>query len=445
MTISDADISEPYTWVPSNLLDVVAFVNHIRGLVDQTGTLTLRGEGEAVADHAVNAGDAAMAFAVPEPTVTRTEPDDHAVNAGDSAHAWAIPQPTTTSTAPDDHAVNAGDASVAWAILAVTVTLATAQTSEHAVNAGDAAAAWAIPQPTVTRTAAPGALLVLSDFDTTGLDTEFAALITIAQTPPTLYADSDRGGTDTPTDGELGLGVGQTVISRIVRQETAGVVRLTLNDEDNPVALDLDVYFGAGGDGRDLTLHLQTLEGTVAIVVATATIRASGGGFVQFEITAEQAAIIDALATGDRFILAGTRPTPTTVDHAADAGDVALEFAVPEPTVTLTAAVSGVSVFDASIVPGWTDVANATPGVVWAFERTTHDVNRQEWLQSFEFTNEATQRIPPSHIEGVADAFVGGLFYGAAPGRSVLFRLGLSASTTPSGVVHNSQTRPNPI
>ena len=129
------------------------------------------------------------------------------------------------------------------------VTLTTAQTADHAVNAGDAAAAWAIPRPTVTLTAAPGALLVLSDFDTTGLDTEFAALITIAQTPPTLYAASDRGGTDTPTDGELGLGVGQTVISRIIRQETSGQVRLTLNDEDNPVALGLDDYFGAGGDG----------------------------------------------------------------------------------------------------------------------------------------------------------------------------------------------------
>ena len=101
-------------------------------------------------------------------------------------------------------------------------------------------------------------------------------------------------------------------------------------------------------------------------MVATATIRASGGGFVQFEITAEQAAIIDALATGDRFILAGTRPTPTTVDHAVDSGDAAHAWAAPQPTVTLTAAVSGVSVFDASIVPGWTDVANATPGVVWA-------------------------------------------------------------------------------
>ena len=47
--IADADMSEPYMWVPlASVLEVVAFVNHIRTLTDQTGTLTLRGEGVAV-------------------------------------------------------------------------------------------------------------------------------------------------------------------------------------------------------------------------------------------------------------------------------------------------------------------------------------------------------------------------------------------------------------
>ena len=64
--IADADMSEPYMWVPlASVLEVVAFVNHIRTLTDQTGTLTLRGEGVAVTDHAVNAGDASWGFAVP--------------------------------------------------------------------------------------------------------------------------------------------------------------------------------------------------------------------------------------------------------------------------------------------------------------------------------------------------------------------------------------------
>ena len=42
VTIGDADISEPYMWVPSNSLEVVAFVLHIKTLTDQDATLTLQ-------------------------------------------------------------------------------------------------------------------------------------------------------------------------------------------------------------------------------------------------------------------------------------------------------------------------------------------------------------------------------------------------------------------
>ena len=42
--IADADMSEAYTWVPSNSAEVVAFVLHVKGLTDQDATLTLRGE-----------------------------------------------------------------------------------------------------------------------------------------------------------------------------------------------------------------------------------------------------------------------------------------------------------------------------------------------------------------------------------------------------------------
>ena len=75
---------------------------------------------------------------------------------------------------------------------------------------------------------------------------DFAALIEIAETPPTFYADSDRGGTDSPIDGELGLGFGETVISRIRHTTSGSTERLTLNDNDNPAALGLDDYFGVG-------------------------------------------------------------------------------------------------------------------------------------------------------------------------------------------------------
>ena len=182
--IADADMSEPYMWVPlASVLEVVAFVNHIRTLTDQTATLTLRGEGVAVTDHAVNAGDASWAFAVSEPTVTHVPvvTDDHAVNAGDAAFAFAVPQPSVTHTlasgtvahavnaggiaftfavpqptrthiqaVADDHAVNAGDLNWGFDVPQLSITHTTVVTQAHAVNAGEAAWTFYLPQPLVT-------------------------------------------------------------------------------------------------------------------------------------------------------------------------------------------------------------------------------------------------------------------------------------------------------
>ena len=42
--IADADMSETYAWTPTNSAEVIAFVNHVRSLSDQTATLTLTGD-----------------------------------------------------------------------------------------------------------------------------------------------------------------------------------------------------------------------------------------------------------------------------------------------------------------------------------------------------------------------------------------------------------------
>ena len=117
---------------------------------------------------------------------------------------------------------------------------------DYTADAGDAAWAFTIPQASVTHTAAPAASLVLADFDDTGLAVDAAALL-VASAPGTTgnnpYADSDRGGTDSPTDGELGLSPTNTVISRIRRHSAT---ELNLNDNDNPAALSLGTYFACG-------------------------------------------------------------------------------------------------------------------------------------------------------------------------------------------------------
>ena len=202
--IANADMQEPYVWVPTNSAEVISFVTHVRGLTDKNATLTLTDDPPGT-DHAVDAGSVSWAFALPQPSVTHTTPQ------------------------PIDHAVNAGD--VAWV--------------------------FDLPEPTVTHTPTPQTL-TLADFDDTGLTVDAAALLT-ASAPGTTgnnpYADSDRGGADSPLDGELGLSSTQTVISRIRRHSAT---ELNLNDNDNPSALDIGTYFAAGGDGNDLTLYLQT-------------------------------------------------------------------------------------------------------------------------------------------------------------------------------------------
>ena len=226
---------------------------------------------------------------------------------------------------------------------------------DHAVDAGPVSWTFALPEPTVTHTpAAPDTSLLLTDFDDTGLTVDAAALLAASApgtTGSTPYADSDRGGTDSPLDGELGLGTTNTVISRIQRFSTT---KLVLNDNDNPAALSLNTYFAAGGS--DLTLYLQTAADGLVSFAVSAQIDTSGGNFVRFTLPADAQTLLDNISTGDRFIFALARPAPVPVDHAVNAGNASWAFALPEPTVTHTPA-----------TPTTTDHAVDAGNANWAF------------------------------------------------------------------------------
>ena len=156
-------------------------------------------------------------------------------------------------------------------------------------------------------------LLVLADSDDTDLVVVAKALL-VASGPgasvSTLYADSDRGGSGSPLDGELGLGDGNTLISRFRRISTA---ELLINVDDEPTALTLSAYFGSGGVGADLTLYFQTLaDGEISFAVSSQYVRA-GGGFVRFTLPADARTLFDGIATGDRFIFKAARPLAVAV------------------------------------------------------------------------------------------------------------------------------------
>ena len=145
-----------------------------------------------------------------------------------------------------------------------------------------------------------------------------------------LYADSDRGGTDTPLEGELGLGPDDVVISRI-RHGSETV--LSLNDNNNPVSLALDDFFE--GDGNGLTLYLQTeADGVVSFDVADQLSGNRNSSTVRFTLPADAQTLLNNIPDGGRFIFrAWPRLRRLLLTHA-DGGHVRLHHA----TVTHTPA-----------------------------------------------------------------------------------------------------------
>ena len=199
-----------------------------------------------------------MAYAVPQPGVTHQGriAVDHTVNAGAVAVTYAVPQPSVSHTVVVfSHAVDAGAVTVAYAVPQPTVTI------HHAVDADPVAVTYAVPAAAVKHTQAvdadpgngrlrgpgggrythgccsadPGRLGRY-----TGLVADFAALIEVSGTT-TLYADADRGGTDTPLDGELRID-DATDISQFRWDGT----RFIWNDNDSPDATNLETYYQPG-------------------------------------------------------------------------------------------------------------------------------------------------------------------------------------------------------
>ena len=143
-------------------------------------------------------------------------------------------------------------------------------------------------------------VLLLSDFDTTGRVVDLLALVT-ASNRPTWYADSNRGGTDTgPTDGELGIGENETLISRIQWNPTNTWIQL--NDNDDPAAINLGNYINSD----DWYLTIQTLaDGELT----SNSDSGRSANRVRFRFTDQDAIdAFTAIGVGDRFIIAIWRP-----------------------------------------------------------------------------------------------------------------------------------------
>ena len=159
--------------------------------------------------------------------------------------------------------------------------------------------------------------LALSDFDGRGLEFDVLALIRAgAGGGGTIYASAPRGSVGTLIDGVLGLGADDVPITRIRRRQ--GDTVLQINDNG---PLHLGDYFGAGGAGADLTLHIQTRAGRASGAVGTQS-GAGGNGYSFGPYDAAFETILAGIGDGERFIVALARQGRAVVETrgTAEAG-----------------------------------------------------------------------------------------------------------------------------
>ena len=215
--------------------------------------------------------------------------------------------------------------------------------------------------------------LVLSDFDQTGLIPEVLVHIT-AGGAATLYASPPRGSVGTLVSGDLIMGPDNNGrLAPITRFRNVNG-NLSINDNDD---LLLSLYFGAGGIGTDLTIHLQTEAGGVASTDTLGAYVNAGGNFVNFNLSSEMDTILSSITDGTDFIFALTRPG----DSGNSSPSVTLG-AVPVSvtggtTQALTAVVTDDSDAEADLtflwtVTGGTFVDASVKDATWNVPTATH-------------------------------------------------------------------------
>ena len=220
-----------------------------------------------------------------------------------------------------------------------------------------------VEQAAATITFDDGALS-LTDFDQTDRDVDVLALITANVVPRgaanTIYADTNRGGTDTIDDGELGLGAGETLITRIEFIATDGQVRL--NDNDIPTAIHIGDFFDP--DVNNLSQWFTSFQ-TAAGIVSSNILAAVGSGYVRLDYSGEtNLSVLSDIVTGTEFLFAIWRSTATadavTLEGTITAGTPALAAAltITNPSAIPAIALEGTVTAGTPSLSGTLDVIN---------------------------------------------------------------------------------------
>ena len=331
------DATEPYVWQPSNQSEIEAWLAGVSGTSVPTASVTLFLRD--VVAHAVDAGDVAWSFAVPQPTVTTGV--DHQVDAGDVAWTFAVPEPTVTYTprVPVDHTVDAGDVAWSFAVPEPSVT----HTRSHAVDAGDVGWSFAVPQPTVTHTAR-----VPDDHQVDAGDASWTFAVPEPSVTHTLRVPDDHA--VDAGDASWTFAVPEPTVTHTLRvpvdhQVDAGDVAWSFA-VPQPTVTRQSLF---GVNAGDVSWSFAVPEPTVTYTPRVPDDHAVDAGDVAWGFTVPQPTVTrrssHGVDAGDvAWSFAVPQPTVThvplvTTDHQVNAGDVGWTFTVPQPTVTHTARV----------------------------------------------------------------------------------------------------------
>ena len=179
---------------------------------------------------------------------------------------------------------------------------------------------------------AASTVLALADFVIpTGHELATSALIE-AGGVDFFYRDDDPTAVETSDSGEILDGdiipATDYRMSLIRHPDANGFI---LNDR--PEAASIITFFEAGGDGADLTIHVQDDTGVASFVVADTTIFASSDDFIRYTVPDAVETVLARIGSGDLFILAFTRPA--TVDLMPTAGNTLDQSAVVGTAITI--------------------------------------------------------------------------------------------------------------
>ena len=154
-----------------------------------------------------------------------------------------------------------------------------------------------------------------------------------------LYRDDDPTAVETSDSGEILDGdiipATDYRMSLIRHPDANGFI---LNDR--PEAASIITFFESGGNGADLTIHIQDDTGVASFVVADTTIFASSDDFIRYTVPDAVETVLARIGSGDLFIIAFTRPTttadllPTAPTVANQTGTVGTAFSATLPIGT---------------------------------------------------------------------------------------------------------------